>query len=73
MLKKVSLVLSVIAALGFAFVVSAPADAKEQQGGSKNVHVNKNVQVNKNVKVNKTVKERQGQQKRPSQQELQGR
>ncbi len=55
MLKKVSLVLSVLAALGFAFVMSAPADAKPQQGGSKSVHVNKNVQVNKNIKVNKTV------------------
>ena len=55
MLKKVSLVLSVLAALGFAVVISAPADAKPQQGGSKSVHVNKNVQVNKNIKVNKTV------------------
>ena len=31
MLKKISLVLSVLAALGFAVAISAPADAKEQQ------------------------------------------
>ena len=31
MLKKLSLVLSVLAALGFAVAISAPADAKEQQ------------------------------------------
>jgi hypothetical protein len=55
MLKKISLVLSVLATLGFAVVTSAPADAKQQQGGGKSAHVNKNVQVNKNVKVNKTV------------------
>jgi hypothetical protein len=30
MLKKVSLVLSVLAALGFAVAISAPADAKQQ-------------------------------------------
>ena len=31
MLKKLSLVLSVLAALGFAVAISAPADAKQQQ------------------------------------------
>jgi hypothetical protein len=50
MLKKLSLVLSVFAALGFAVAISAPADAKEPQ---KNVQVNKNIQVKQNIKVNK--------------------
>ena len=52
MLKKLSLVLSVLATLGFAVAISAPADAKEP---NKNVQVNKNIQVNKNFKVNKNI------------------
>jgi len=54
MLKKLSLVLSVLAALGFTVTISAPADAKPQ-GGSKSVHVNKTAHVNKTVHVNKSV------------------
>jgi hypothetical protein len=56
MLKKLSLALSVLAALGFA--VAAPANAKEftkNAQGNKNVNVNKSVNVNKNVRVNKNV------------------
>jgi hypothetical protein len=56
MLKKLSLVLSVLAALGFAVAISAPADAKEPD---KKVQVNKNIQVNKNLQVNKNVKFKQ--------------
>jgi hypothetical protein len=56
MLKMFFLVLFVLAALGFAFAISAPADAKEQkQGSSKSVHVNKTVNVKRNVRVNRTV------------------
>ena len=53
MLKKVSLVLSVLAALGFAVAISAPADAKPQQ---KNVQVKQNIKVNKNFQSNKSIK-----------------
>ena len=35
MLKKLSLVLSVLAALGFAVAISTPADAKQQQQSNK--------------------------------------
>jgi hypothetical protein len=61
MLKKLSLVLSVLAALGFAVAISAPADAKQQQQSTKSSsHVTKsfnrtNVRVNTrtNVRTNK--------------------
>lgn len=55
MLKKFSIVLSVVTALGLAFAVSAPVDAKPNQNQNKNYKVNKNVNVNKNIKVNKNV------------------
>jgi hypothetical protein len=60
MLKKITFVLSVLAALGFAVAISAPADAKSQgnKGGShtsKSVHVNKSVHVKKNVNVQRKV------------------
>jgi hypothetical protein len=51
MLKKLSIALSVIAALGFA-VASAPADAKPKNN-NKSVHIQKNVHVK--VKVRKNV------------------
>jgi len=54
MLRKVSLVLSVIAALGLAFASSADAKPPDK-GGNKSFHVNKNVHFNKNIHVNKTV------------------
>ena len=50
MLRKVSIVLSVFAALGFA--ISGPAAAKQ---GHKNVQVHKNVHGHKNVSVHKKV------------------
>jgi hypothetical protein len=61
MLKKVPLVLSILAALGFAVAISAPADAKQQQQSTKSSsHVTKsfnrtNVRVNTrtNVRTNK--------------------
>jgi len=53
MLKKVSLVLSVLAVFGLA--MTSPAAAKPQKQVNKTVHVNKTMHVNKNVKVNKTV------------------
>lgn len=52
MLKKISLVLSVLAVLGFAFTIASPANAEPKD---KKAHVNKTVHVNKNVHVNKTV------------------
>lgn len=52
MLRKVSIVLSVLAGLGLA--VAAPANAKQDKG-NQNVHVNKNVTVNRNVTVKKNV------------------
>ena len=52
MLKKVSLVLSVLATFGFAVAISSPADAKPV---NKTVHVNKTVNVHRNVRVNRTV------------------
>jgi len=58
MLKKVSLVLSVLATFGFAVAISAPADAKEQHKTvNKTVHVNKTVNrtVNRNVRVRTNV------------------
>jgi hypothetical protein len=51
MLRKLSVVLSAVAALGLAFAVSAPADAKEV----KNVHVNRSVHVNRTVNVHRNV------------------
>ena len=52
MLKKVSLVLSVLAALGFAVAISAPADAKEQKQSTKSSgHVTRSVNRT-NVRVN---------------------
>ena len=50
MLKKFSIVLSVVASLGFA--AAAPAEAKEPQ---KNVQVKKNFQVKKYFQVKKNV------------------
>jgi hypothetical protein len=67
MLKKVSLVLSVLAVLGFAVAISAPADAKPQQQGktvnkttqfkqsNKNVNIKQNIKV-KNFQSNKSIK-----------------
>ena len=52
MLRKLSIVLSAVAALGFAFASSAPANA---QHVNRNVHVNKNVNVHRNVTVNRNV------------------
>ncbi len=52
MLRKISIVLSAVAALGLAVAVSAPADAKPV---NKNVHVNKTVNVHRNVTVNRNV------------------
>jgi len=54
MLRKLSVVLSAVAVLGFAVAVSSPADAKPQ-GGSKNVHVNRTVNVHRNVNVRRNV------------------
>src|SRR5450759_3708557 len=65
MLKKVPLVLSILAALGFAVAISAPADAKQQQQSTKssshvtksfnrtNVRVNTRTNVRTNVRTNK--------------------
>ena len=52
MLRKLSIVLSAIAALGFALATSAPADAQQVH---KNAHVNKSVNVHRNVTVNRNV------------------
>jgi len=52
MLKRISLVLSVFAVIGFA--IASPAVAKPQNV-NKNVHVNKTVNVNKNVHMNKNI------------------
>lgn len=55
MLKKLSLVLSVLAALGFALAISAPADAKEQK--NKDVRTNTvrtNVTRTNVVRTNRT-------------------
>jgi len=66
MLKKLSLVLSVLAALGFAVAISAPADAKEQKQSTKssghvtrsvnrtNVRVNTRTNTRTNIRTNKT-------------------
>ena len=54
MLKKLSIALSVIAALGLA-VATAPADAKPQGNKHKSVQV-KQVTVNKNARVRVKVK-----------------
>jgi hypothetical protein len=59
MLKRLYMVLSVVAALGLglALVAPTPVDAKPQnQNQNKNVKVNKNIQVNKNVQVQKNFK-----------------
>ena len=65
MLKKVPLVLSILAALGFAVAISAPADARQQQQSTKssshvtksfnrtNVRVNTRTNVRTNVRTNK--------------------
>jgi hypothetical protein len=53
MLRKISIVLSAIAALGLAVVVSAPAEAAPVH---KNVHVNRTVNVHRNVTVNRNVR-----------------
>lgn len=54
MLRKISIVLSAIAALGLAVAVSAPAEAAKQV--NKNVHVNRTVNVHRNVTVNRNVR-----------------
>ena len=51
MLRKLSFVLSAVAALGLAVAVTSSADAKPQ----KNVHVNRAVHVNRTVHVNRSV------------------
>jgi hypothetical protein len=51
MMRKLSFVLSAVAALGLAIAVTGTADAKPQ----KNVHVNKTVHVNRSVHVNRNV------------------
>ena len=57
MLKKVSLVLSVLATFGFAVAISAPANAKEvHKTVNRTVHVNKNVHVNRTVNRNVRVR-----------------
>src|SRR5882672_5179565 len=58
MLGRLSVALSVVAALGLAVAVSAPADAKEVKKVvrvNKTVHVNRTVNVNRNVRVNRNV------------------
>ncbi|HEY8000080.1 MAG TPA: hypothetical protein VIE87_14765 [Pseudolabrys sp.] len=52
MLRKLSIVLSAVAALGFALATSAPASAQQVH---KNAHVNKSVNVHRNVNVNRNV------------------
>ena len=56
MLKKLSLVLSVLAALGFAVATSAPADAAQPK--NKVVRTNRtiNVRTNRAVGVNRAVR-----------------
>jgi len=49
--KKVSLILSVLAALGFA--IASPAGAKQQGGNG--VHVNRSTHVNTTIRVNRSV------------------
>jgi hypothetical protein len=51
MLRKLSFVLSAVAALGLAVAVSSPADAAP----NKNVHVNRSVHMNRTVHVNRNV------------------
>ncbi|HZL39766.1 MAG TPA: hypothetical protein VFC45_05745 [Pseudolabrys sp.] len=53
MLRKISLVLSAVAALGLAVAFSAPADAEPV---NKNVRVNRTVNVHRNVTVNRNVR-----------------
>jgi len=68
MLRKLSIVLSAVAALGFAFAVSAPADAKPVKNVQvhrnvivhRNVTVRRNVTINRNVRVNRNVGVRRG-------------
>ena len=55
MLRKLSVILSVVAALGLAVVSAGPVDAKPK-GGNKTVHVNKSVHVNRNVHINRNVR-----------------
>jgi hypothetical protein len=57
MLKKVTIVLSVIAAFGIAFAAPTFAAPNNKNKGTvqKNIHVNRNVNVNRNVHVNRNV------------------
>jgi Ni/Co efflux regulator RcnB len=58
MLRKISLVLSVLAALGFAVSISTPADAAAGTGKnvkSMKVNSNKGTKSTKTMKTNKTV------------------
>ena len=60
MLKKVSIVLSLVAAFGLGLAFTAPQsafakDPHKKQQQQKKVFVKKNVQVKKNVHVNKNV------------------
>ena len=56
MLRKLSIALSAVAALGFAVAVSVPADAAPKNTHvNKSVHVNRTVHVNRNVRVNRNV------------------
>jgi hypothetical protein len=54
MLRKLSFVLSAVAALGLAVAVTGTADA--QTNHKKNVHVNKTVHVNRTVNVHRNVR-----------------
>jgi hypothetical protein len=54
MLKKLSLILSVTAALGLGMVASA--DAKGHGGGHGGAHVNRSVHVNRSMHVNRNVR-----------------
>ncbi len=62
MLRKLSVVFSVVAALVLAVAVSAPANAKPRNGPgiNRNVHVNKTVHVNRNVHINRNVRVNRG-------------
>ena len=57
MLRKISLVLSVLAALGFAVSISTPADAFQANKGSKGAKMmqSKGVKSTKTMKTGKTV------------------
>ena len=55
MLRKASIVLSVIATLGLAAATPAIAQHQKNVRVNRNVNVNKNVHVNRNVNVNRNV------------------